>query len=203
MRRMIARFTAVLSCVLLVCVCASCCSAAAESGEASAKEPGEEPVQIGVTFESFVIERWERDRDIFVSTAKDLGASVNVQNATGDVERQKEQIRYFIDKKTDVIVVIAVDCTALKKEVEEAHEAGIPVIAYDRLILGSGVDLYTGAYVVEGDYCENYGFTVRTDNDVKLILCDGAHFRFPSDVLFYYVSVSSGAITPDSSAMPP
>ena len=142
MRRMIARFTAILSCVLLVCVCASCGSAAAESGEANAKEPGEEPVQIGVTFESFVIERWERDRDIFVSTAKDLGASVNVQNATGDVERQKEQIRYFIDKKTDVIVVIAVDCTALKKEVEEAHEADIPVIAYDRLILGSGVDLY-------------------------------------------------------------
>ena len=36
-------------------------------------------VSEGVTFDSFVIERWERDRDIFVSTAKDLGAEVNVQ----------------------------------------------------------------------------------------------------------------------------
>ncbi|MFQ8980277.1 MAG: hypothetical protein ACLR6I_06785 [Waltera sp.] len=38
-------------------------------------------IQIGMSFDSFVIERWQRDRDIFVSTAKELGAEVNVQNA--------------------------------------------------------------------------------------------------------------------------
>ena len=47
---------------------------------------------IGLSFDSFVIERWTRDRDIFVSTANDLGAEVNVQSAGGDVETQIAQI---------------------------------------------------------------------------------------------------------------
>ena len=38
----------------------------------------EEKIQIGMRFDSFVIERWLRDRDVFVSTAKELGAEVNV-----------------------------------------------------------------------------------------------------------------------------
>ena len=66
-------------------------------------------IRIGIAFDSFIIERWERDRDIFVSTARDLGAEVNVQNANGSVDKQKEQIGYLIDKKMDVIVIIAVD----------------------------------------------------------------------------------------------
>src|SRR5690242_11960432 len=69
----------------------------------------EKKIQIGLSFDSFVIERWQRDREVFVSTAQDLGAEVNVQNANGDVKEQISQIDYFIDKKMDVIVVIAVD----------------------------------------------------------------------------------------------
>ena len=46
----------------------------------------EEKIQIGMSFDSFVIERWLRDRDVFVSTAKELGAEVNVQNANGDID---------------------------------------------------------------------------------------------------------------------
>lgn len=99
-------------------------------------------VQIGITFDSFIIERWQRDRDVFVSTVKELGAQVNVQNANGSVEEQKSQIQYFIDKKVDVIVVAAVDSDSLVKEVEKAHRAGIKVIAYDRLLLNADADLY-------------------------------------------------------------
>ena len=39
----------------------------------------EDKLQIGLSFDSFVIERWLRDRDMFVSTAQSLGAEVNVQ----------------------------------------------------------------------------------------------------------------------------
>ena len=56
----------------------------------------EDKIQIGMSFDSFVIERWLRDRDVFVSTAKELGAEVNVQNANGDIEEQKKHINYFI-----------------------------------------------------------------------------------------------------------
>lgn len=50
-------------------------------------------------FDNFVMERWERDRDVFVSAARELGAEVNVQNANGSVEEQVKLMEYFIQKK--------------------------------------------------------------------------------------------------------
>lgn len=102
----------------------------------------EEKIQIGVSFDSFVIERWQRDRDVFVSVAKELGAEVNVQNAGGEVEEQKKQIDYFIQKGMDVIVIIAIDPASLRESVKKAKEAGIRVVAYDRLIDDADIDLY-------------------------------------------------------------
>ena len=102
----------------------------------------ESKIQIGLSFDSFVIERWQRDRDVFVYTAEELGAEVNVQNANGDVEKQISQIEYFIDKKMDVIVIIAVDSKAFEGVAEKAKEAGIRIVAYDRLLIHSDVDLY-------------------------------------------------------------
>lgn len=102
----------------------------------------EEKIQIGMSFDSFVIERWQRDRDVFVSVAKELGAEVNVQNANGVVEEQKKQIDYFIQKGMDVIVIIAIDPASLRESVKKAKDAGIKVLSYDRLIDDADVDLY-------------------------------------------------------------
>ncbi len=102
----------------------------------------EEKIQIGLSFDSFVIERWQRDRDVFVSVAKELGAEVNVQNAGGVVEEQKNQIDYFIQKGMDVIVIIAIDPASLRESVKKAKDAGIKVVSYDRLIDDADVDLY-------------------------------------------------------------
>lgn len=99
-------------------------------------------IHIGLSFDSFVIERWQRDRDVFVYTAQDLGAEVNVQNANGDVQEQISQIEYLIDKDMDVIVVIAVDSEACSEVLQKAKEAGIIVIAYDRLVRNANADLY-------------------------------------------------------------
>lgn len=102
----------------------------------------EDKIQIGLTVDSFVIERWIRDRDVFVATARELGADVNVQDAGADAKEQISQIEYFISKQVDVIVVIARDCGVLSEAIEKAHSAGIPVISYDRLINHADTDLY-------------------------------------------------------------
>ncbi|MCR4850575.1 MAG: substrate-binding domain-containing protein [Lachnospiraceae bacterium] len=102
----------------------------------------EDKLKIGMCFDSFVIERWQRDRDVFVQAAKELGAEVNVQNANGDVEEQKKQIDYFIKKDMDVIVIVCIDSDALSDSVKDAKDAGIKVIAYDRLINNADIDLY-------------------------------------------------------------
>lgn len=116
------------------------CGKAESSRESDAGE--EEKIRIGMSFDSFVIERWQRDRDVFVSVAKELGAEVNVQNANGVVEEQKKQIDYFIQKGMDVIVIIAIDPASLRESVKKAKDAGIKVLSYDRLIDDADVDLY-------------------------------------------------------------
>ncbi|MBO5550564.1 MAG: substrate-binding domain-containing protein [Lachnospiraceae bacterium] len=128
----------VISAILLF----GCGSGSENNEEALVQDDSDQEVQIGIAFDSFLIERWERDRDIFVSRARELGAAVNVQNANGDVDRQKEQIKYLIDRKMDVIVVIAVDSFSLKEEIQDAKDAGVKVIAYDRLINDVPLDLY-------------------------------------------------------------
>ncbi|MDO5293050.1 MAG: substrate-binding domain-containing protein [bacterium] len=106
-------------------------------------KPQENKIEIGVIFDSFLIERWQRDRDAFVTKAQnELGANVNIQNANGDVKEQEQLINYFIGKKVDVLVIVPIDCEAITKAVKRAKEAGIKVIAYDRLIKEANVDLY-------------------------------------------------------------
>lgn len=113
--------------------------------EAYSQEPQKErKVQIGMAFDTFVLERWLRDRDIFLSTAGEMGAEVNVQNANGDQETQISQIEYLIEKQVDVLVIIAIDTGSkqLRDSIEKAHRAGVKVISYDRLIQEADVDLY-------------------------------------------------------------
>ena len=130
--------------ILLACLLLAAVPSCARREEAT--EPGAEVAQgdllIGMSLDSFVIERWSRDRDVFVSTAKSLGAAVNVQNANGDAAEQIEQIRYLIDKGVDVLVVIPVDCDRMSQVLQEAKSKGVRIISYDRLATKSDVDLY-------------------------------------------------------------
>ena len=76
------------------------------------------------------------------NTVKLGRGEVNVQNANGDVNEQISQIEYFIEKKMDVIVVVATDCDALGDVMREAKNAGIKTVSYDRLISNGESDLY-------------------------------------------------------------
>jgi len=105
-------------------------------------EQEEQGIHIGFAFDSFVVDRWLRDRDMFVYVAQQLGATVDVQNANGDVARQSQQIYDFVTRGVDVIVIVAVDCFSLDEAVSHARREGIPVIAYDRLIQSVPVDLF-------------------------------------------------------------
>ena len=65
-----------------------------------------------------------------------------MQNANGNIEEQKKQIQYFIEQNVDVIVIICIDADTLSEEVKKAKNAGIKVIAYDRIIRDADLDLY-------------------------------------------------------------
>ncbi|MDD5805364.1 substrate-binding domain-containing protein [Blautia sp. HCP3S3_H10_1] len=126
--------------LLLTVILTGCGRTQQEPQKSKKKE--EDKLQIGLSFDSFVIERWLRDRDMFVSTAQSLGAEVNVQVAGGVVEEQVSQIEYFIKKNMDVIVVIPIDGEALYDVLKEAKDKGIYVICYDRIVENIDADLY-------------------------------------------------------------
>ena len=62
--------------VVLVCVLTLGACGNLDSSKTSGDAAQDRKIQIGMSFDSFVIERWQTDRDIFVSTAKELGAEV-------------------------------------------------------------------------------------------------------------------------------
>lgn len=100
-------------------------------------------ISIGVIFDSFIIERWQRDKEAFETKAKDeLGADVFIENANGDVNEQKRLLEKFIDKQVDVIVIVPINSDAVTDAVKRARKQGIKVISYDRLVKNADVDLY-------------------------------------------------------------
>ena len=76
------------------------------------------------------------------------GVSVEIRSAHDDNKRQIEDIRYFIDKKVDLLIVAPNEAAPITPVVEEAFDKGIPVIMVDRKILS---DKYT-AFMGEDNY---------------------------------------------------
>jgi len=97
---------------------------------------------IGLSLDTLKEARWQADRDMFVKSAGDLGASVQVLAANGDDTVQVGDVEKLITAGVDVLVIVPHNGQAMAKAVRLAHEAGIPVIAYDRLIRDSDLDLY-------------------------------------------------------------
>ncbi|HEX2673025.1 MAG TPA: substrate-binding domain-containing protein [Polyangiaceae bacterium] len=111
-------------------------------GGAQAATSGPKVVKIGLSLDTLKEARWAKDRDAFLARAKELGAEVTVLSANSDDTRQIADVESLITSKVDVIVVVPHDSKAMAKGVEVAGRAGIPVIAYDRIISDSNLDLY-------------------------------------------------------------
>lgn len=106
-------------------------------------------ILIGLSLDSIVVERWQRELEILVATVNELGAEIDVQIANEDIKKQSEQINYLIDQKVDVLIIVPNDARAFYDEISKADKNGIDVIAYDRLIMHPDVDLYVSFDNVE------------------------------------------------------
>lgn len=100
------------------------------------------PIVIGLSLDTVREERWQRDRDMFVARATELGAKVLVQVANNDDARQNAQAENLLTQGVDVLVVAPHNSASAATIVQAAHRAHVPVMAYDRLINGCDVDLY-------------------------------------------------------------
>src|SRR5688572_14882616 len=111
-------------------------------GNRATQPADDKQLLIGLSLDTLKEARWQADRDMFVQRATELGARVLDLSANGDDTVQIGDVEKLITRGVDVLVIVPHDGKAMAKAVRMAHDAGIPVIAYDRLIEGSDLDLY-------------------------------------------------------------
>ncbi|MEQ8154556.1 MAG: substrate-binding domain-containing protein [Clostridiaceae bacterium] len=143
-------------------------------------------VYIGISLPNQRDERWVRDKAAMEAYAADKGARTAAEFADNDAAKQEKQVEDLISKGVNVLIIAPVDSYSTQAIVEKAHNAGIKVIAYDRLINNSDVDLYVSynnmrigelqaRYLIEAAPLGNYILLSGDpkDNNSKL-LKDGA-----------------------------
>ncbi|OJX98109.1 MAG: sugar ABC transporter substrate-binding protein [Micrococcales bacterium 73-15] len=115
----------------------------AESTDAGGDTGAAAEGTIGVSMPTQTSERWIADGNAVKKGFEDLGYKVDLQFANDDIPTQSQQIDQMITSGVKLLVIGAIDGTALSGQLEAAAQAGIPVIAYDRLIRDSeNVDFY-------------------------------------------------------------
>ena len=100
-------------------------------------------VTVGIAMPTKSSARWIADGDNIVKVLQGKGFNTDLQYADNDIPNQLAQIENMITKGEKVLVIAAIDGTTLSDALQKAHDAGIKVISYDRLIRGSAnVDYY-------------------------------------------------------------
>lgn len=84
------------------------------------------------------------DRPEFKAKVEEICEECEIiySNANQSTSEQQSQGEAAITQGADVLVLDAVDATAVGSVVKKANEEEIPVVSYDRLILGSPIDYY-------------------------------------------------------------
>ena len=98
---------------------------------------------IGVSMPTQTSERWIADGKAVQDGLVKAGYKVSLQYAGDDIPTQSQQIDQMITQGAKLLIIAAIDGTALSSQLAAAAAKGIKVIAYDRLINASpNVDFY-------------------------------------------------------------
>jgi len=127
----------------LVLGLAACAGEGASGGGGAGSDAPAEELLVGVSMPTQTSERWIADGDSVRQQLQDAGYQVDLQFANDDIPTQSQQVDQMITQGADLLVIAAIDGTALSSQLQAAADANIPVIAYDRLIRDSqNVDFY-------------------------------------------------------------
>nr|MBQ8245287.1 sugar-binding protein [Oscillospiraceae bacterium] len=123
-------------------------AAEAPAAEAPAAEaPAEEKSNlIGVAMPTKDLQRWNQDGSNMKEQLEAAGYAVDLQYAANDIATQVSQIENMIANGCEVLVIASIDGEALGTVLDQAKAAGIPVIAYDRLIMNSDAVSYYATF---------------------------------------------------------
>src|SRR3989440_12508742 len=118
-------------------VVASCVVSLITGFVISRRSPSTESVRarakplIGLSMDTLKEERWQGDRDLFVTRARELGADVLVQSANSDDRRQISDVQALISRRVDLLVIVPHNGGARAKAGNQAQDTGSALVAYD------------------------------------------------------------------------
>jgi D-xylose transport system substrate-binding protein len=141
-------------------------------------------IKIGLSFSDFATERWKTEEVLMRSQLEALGYEVLTQEANHDVKAQNDQIDNMVSQGAKGLIVIAEDGDAAVTSVDKAADAGVKIIAYDRLIKTAKISAYLTFDNVEVGRQEALGVmtalglpgstTWTKDNPAKVVLSGGS-----------------------------
>ena len=92
------------------------------------------------------LQRWNQDGENMKKSLEEAGFEVDLQYASNDVATQVSQVENMISNACDILVIASIDGSSLGEPLKQAKEAGIPVIAYDRLLMESDAVSYYATF---------------------------------------------------------
>jgi len=121
-------------------VAAAAVVAAACGGAASPAPAGAAACTVGVSWNNFQQPRWAAtDQPNIKKTVEAGGGTYIDADANLSNEQQLTDVDTLISKGAKVLILLAQDQKAILPALKKAQDAGIPVIAYDRLIEDPGI----------------------------------------------------------------
>lgn len=118
--------------------CGGSSSTPASSSSSSSSDGG----KIGISMPTQSLERWNRDGSYLDQQFQSAGFETVLTYSDNDSGRQVNDIQNMLADGVDLLIISAIDGEALNTAMNEAAEAGVPVIAYDRLIMNDAVSYY-------------------------------------------------------------
>ncbi|MFI8093630.1 multiple monosaccharide ABC transporter substrate-binding protein [Streptomyces sp. NPDC086080] len=104
---------------------------------------GSDGATIGIAMPTKSSERWIADGDNVVKHLESKGYKTKLAFGEDDPDQQVSQIENMITQGVDALIVAAIDNKSMNNVLQQAKDADIPVVSYDRLILGTeNVDYY-------------------------------------------------------------
>jgi D-xylose transport system substrate-binding protein len=98
--------------------------------------------KIGFLYSSDVTARYNIESQHFKDRAEELGAEVIVDHANNNEAVQYEKALEMMEQEIDLLAIIAVNVNTAENIVKEAKARDIPVLAYNRLIPDSELEVY-------------------------------------------------------------
>lgn len=132
----------ILAAFMVMSVLAGCGQDSGSSNSAETSPGG----KVGVSMPAQELQRWNQDGSHIQADLEAAGYEVDLRFASNDSATQSVQVEEMIDSGCELLVIAVVDGDSLGTPLNLAREKGIPVIAYDRLIMGSDAVSYYATF---------------------------------------------------------